>query len=68
MQSKIIIVSSPSGAGKTTICKLLLKKIKDIEISISYTTRPRRKFEKNAKDYFFINKNKFFMIIFNFRF
>ena len=57
--NKIIIISSPSGAGKTTICKRLLKKIKNIEISISYTTRPKRKNEKNGKDYFFINKKDF---------
>ena len=59
MTNKIIIISSPSGAGKTTICKHLLKKIKNIEISISYTTRPKRKNEKNKKDYFFCDSKKF---------
>ena len=58
-KNKIIIISSPSGAGKTTICKHLLKKIKDIELSISYTTRPIRINEKSSKDYYFVNKQKF---------
>ena len=59
MKNKIIIISSPSGAGKTTICKYLLKSIKNIEISISYTTRPQRKNEKNGQDYFFLTNNEF---------
>ena len=58
-KEKIIIISSPSGAGKTTICNNILKKNKKIKLSISYTTRPIRKAEKNGKDYFFINNNKF---------
>ena len=68
-QNKLIIISSPSGAGKTTICKYLLKKMNDIELSISYTTRKKRINEKNGKDYFFTNnkdfiklkKNKYFI-------
>ena len=48
-KEKIIIISSPSGAGKTTICKNILKKNNKISLSISYTTRPMRKFEKNGK-------------------
>ena len=59
MKSKIIIISSPSGAGKTTICKLLIKKYKNIKLSVSYTTRPKRKNEKNGKDYYFISKSDF---------
>ena len=59
MKNKIIIISSPSGAGKTTICKKLLTKIKNIEISVSYTTRPKRKNEKNTKDYFFTDNKDF---------
>ena len=59
INNKIIIISSPSGAGKTTICKYLLKKIDNVKLSISYTTRPKRKNEKNEKDYFFVNQEKF---------
>ena len=59
LNNKIIIISSPSGAGKTTICKYLLKKIDNVKLSISYTTRPKRNNEKNEKDYFFVNREKF---------
>ena len=59
MKNKIIIISSPSGAGKTTICKHLIKKINNVEISISYTTRTKRKSEKNNRDYYFINQKNF---------
>lgn len=55
-----VIISSPSGAGKTTITKSLLKKIKGSYLSVSCTTREPRPGEKNGKDYFFISKKKFF--------
>ena len=58
-KSKLIIISSPSGAGKTTLCKLLIKKMKNISLSISYTSRSKRLNEVNGKDYYFINKKKF---------
>ena len=55
----MLVLSSPSGAGKTTICREILKKNKDLKMSISYTTRPKRKSEVNGKDYFFISEKKF---------
>jgi len=58
-KNKIIIISSPSGAGKTTICKFLLKKLKNVDLSISYTTRNMRSNEVEGKDYYFIGKEKF---------
>ena len=54
-----IVLSSPSGAGKTSISKKLLKKDKNISLSISCTTRPKRKGEVNNKDYIFISDDKF---------
>ena len=54
-----IILSSPSGAGKTTLAKRLLKSNKNIELSVSYTTRKKRPIEKNNKDYVFISKEEF---------
>ena len=57
--SKLIIISSPSGAGKTTLCKLLVKKMKNINLSISYTSRNKRLNEVNGKDYYFVSKKKF---------
>ena len=58
-KNKLIIISSPSGAGKTTLCKLLIKKMKNINLSISYTSRNKRENEINGKDYFFITSNRF---------
>ena len=54
-----IVLSSPSGAGKTSISKKLLKKDNSISLSISCTTRPKRKGERNNKDYIFINEEIF---------
>ena len=59
IKNKLIIVSSPSGAGKTTLCKLLIKKMKNVNLSISYTSRSKRLNEINGKDYFFVSKKKF---------
>ena len=54
-----IVLSSPSGAGKTTISKMLLKRDKNISLSISCTTRPKRKGEINKKDYIFLSDSQF---------
>ena len=54
-----IVLSSPSGAGKTSISKKLLQKDKKLALSISCTTRPRRKGEVNKKDYIFISEEDF---------
>ena len=59
IKNKLIIISSPSGAGKTTLCKLLIKKIKNISLSISYTSRNKRLNEINGKDYYFVSQKKF---------
>ena len=53
------MLSSPSGAGKTTISKMLIKKVKSISLSISCTTRPKRKGEINKKDYIFLTDSEF---------
>ena len=60
--SLIIIISSPSGVGKTTITKKLLKKINNSYLSVSCTTRFPRKNEINKVDYFFISKKNFLNI------
>ncbi len=54
-----IVLSSPSGAGKTSISKMLLKKDKSLSLSISCTTRPKRKGEINKKDYIFLTEIEF---------
>jgi len=55
----MIILSSPSGAGKTTLVKLLSEKDKNLRISISFTTRIPRNNEADGKDYFFVDEKKF---------
>jgi len=55
----IIVISSPSGAGKSSICKQLLKDDFQLKLSISDTTRPPRDNEINGTDYNFIKKNEF---------
>jgi len=60
----MIVLSSPSGAGKTTLVKML-SKIDNYEISISHTTRQPRFNEANNKDYFFVNEDEFKRLINN---
>ena len=60
----MIILSSPSGAGKTTLVNLLSKK-KNYSVSISHTTRNPRPGEVNHKDYYFVNNNEFQRLIKN---
>ena len=60
----MIVLSSPSGAGKTTLVKML-SKIDNYEISISHTTRQPRPNEANDKDYYFVNENEFKRLINN---
>lgn len=59
MKGKLIIFSAPSGSGKTTIVKHLLKQNFKLEFSISVTSRPKRGTETDAKDYYFISANEF---------
>jgi len=54
-----IVLSSPSGAGKTSISKKILQKDNKISLSISCTTRPKRKGEINNKDYIFLSEEGF---------
>ena len=58
-KGKLVILSAPSGAGKTTICKNLLEINEKWLYSISATTRPMRENETNGKDYLFMTKEKF---------
>lgn len=55
----LIVISSPSGTGKTTICKKLLEFDKNIHLSVSVTTRKIRKNEVDGVDYFFRSKKEF---------
>jgi len=59
MEGKIIIISSPSGAGKTTIVRKLLEQHNDFMFSVSATTRPKRDGEVDGKDYYFLTEHEF---------
>ena len=55
----MLVLSSPSGAGKTTLSRLLLERDRAIELSISVTTRTPRRGEVDGKDYHFIDRSRF---------
>ena len=55
----MVILSSPSGAGKTTLTKKIQQKYQNFKISVSYTTRRPRPNEVEGIDYFFINHDEF---------
>ena len=60
-----MVISAPSGAGKTTLCRELCRRFSDIKESISYTTRSPRPGEKDGKDYFFVSHEKFHAMVDN---
>ena len=60
--SKLFVISAPSGAGKTTLVKSLIKGNENIKCSTSYTTRFPRINEKEGEDYFFVSKEEFMQL------
>ncbi len=65
MSNKLIIFSAPSGSGKTTVVKHLLKIIDKLAFSVSVTTRQKRPNEVDGKDYYFYTENDFLKAIKN---
>jgi guanylate kinase len=57
--TKLIVISAPSGAGKTTLCQMLLRDFPELELSISSTTRGPRGTEQHGKEYFFLSREAF---------
>ena len=55
----IIVISAPSGSGKTTICRALLACVEGLVLSVSYTTRERRTGEAGGKDYYYVDETEF---------
>jgi guanylate kinase len=55
----LLVVSSPSGAGKTTLCRRLLSEHPELQFSVSYTTRPPRSGERDGIDYHFVSDATF---------
>ncbi len=57
--SIVYIVSAPSGSGKSTLVNELFKMVRNLDFSVSYTTRPPRGSEQNGKEYFFVSRQEF---------
>ena len=62
---KLIVISAPSGTGKTTVVKKLLQQSTNLEASVSFTTRKMRENEKEGLDYFFVSEKTFTNMIQN---
>lgn len=65
MSGKVFVISAPSGAGKSSLVKSLCERDNNLSLSISYTTRKKRINEINGKDYHFISKEEFEIMITN---
>jgi guanylate kinase len=57
--SRLLVISAPSGAGKTTLCARLLKELPELVLSISCTTRAPRGQEQHGREYIFLSKDEF---------
>jgi guanylate kinase len=55
----MFVLSSPSGAGKTTLSRMLVERMPGLKMSVSVTTRPKRPGEVNGRDYLFVDKARF---------
>ena len=55
----VFIISAPSGSGKSTLVKMLLESLEGLDFSISYTTRPPRRGEKDGENYHFVSREEF---------
>jgi guanylate kinase len=58
-EGKLFVIAAPSGAGKTSLVREVMKRVTELRFSISYTTRPQRTTERNEHDYFFVKKDEF---------
>jgi len=58
-KGKVVIVSGPSGVGKSTICEGVVKRLNNVYLSVSVTTRPRSEKEAGGQDYWFISEQEF---------
>ena len=59
----LFVVSAPSGGGKTSLCKEVIRRLPNFEHGVSYTTRKRRSAEVNGRDYHFISEKKFMEMV-----
>lgn len=58
-KGRVVIVSGPSGVGKSTICKEVVKRLDNIYLSVSVTTRPKSEAEVDGREYWFISEQEF---------
>ena len=58
-KGKVVIMSGPSGVGKSTICKEVVKRLDNVYLSVSVTTRPKSNAEVDGQDYWFISEQEF---------
>ncbi len=59
MSKRLIVISAPSGGGKTTISRAIMERHPDMKFSVSATTRTQRANEQNGRDYFFLTRDEF---------
>ena len=59
----MLVLSSPSGAGKSSIARAILESDSEVELSVSVTTRPKRPGEVHGRDYFFVDRSEFDLMV-----
>ena len=59
MKGQLFTVSAPSGAGKTSLVRQLIQRVRDLQVSVSHTTRPMRPGDAEGVDYFFVERPEF---------
>ncbi|MHC4123605.1 MAG: guanylate kinase [Planctomycetota bacterium] len=62
-KGRLVVISGPSGVGKSTICREVVKRMDDVSVSVSATTRPMAKNEVDGKDYHFVSRQQFQKLI-----
>lgn len=62
-KANLFVISAPSGAGKTSLARALVNELDEIKISVSYTTRPLRSGDREGIDYFFVDEDRFQVMI-----
>ena len=55
----LFVITGPSGCGKTTLVRQVMENVKDVQFSVSHTTRKKRDSEKEGRDYYFVSKSEF---------
>lgn len=59
VKQQVIVISGPSGVGKSTICGQLIKRLDNVYLSVSATTRAKKTSEQDGKDYYFVSRDEF---------